>query len=551
MATHPINAAFPHNASVSADTIRQTIGNAFPLVLESAAEIQSINFTTTNAVAVPIEVRLNGVAFIYDAADTTTGHDGTSCLVSQDNKRYKSSVQASHFTSVDTRTNAPPGSPAVGDRVLIGAAGSDDFASHSNKFAIYLSTGWEKVVPRIGQRTYVEDEETDYQYGVSGLWTAAGLVLASAIGAQELAFPWGMVVESEIATPPGTRATGATPTMPLGGTAANINDDTTATEGVTSALGNLSAASADGRVIAKLDLLSDIALAGIQVKGIKASTGSSSSNAMGLYYATAAAPATWVQLSTGFTLTTADLDVARSGTFTARYIAVITEAKDWSTATHTLDDLNAYKAATSISDGVKYLVAANAIAAFSGQDTKIAEAWNGAYRFYDPYDAALVLNRATKASVRFDDTTGLWVSAGGVWIAKTGPYLTTSGSTSTGGSGAYAWNDTTAPTTSLAHRKDDVSITHRAKAAGKVLRFTYQFNGVGIFTPTIALFRDSEVNALDWQAVIYSTTNICQQITLWVTSDDALDHTYHVRLVSTDGVPTAPTRRRFLAEEAA
>lgn len=61
MAVHPVCEAFPHNTTVSADTIRQKLGDAFPLVLTSAAEITSIDFSQSNAVAIPQEVRFNGV----------------------------------------------------------------------------------------------------------------------------------------------------------------------------------------------------------------------------------------------------------------------------------------------------------------------------------------------------------------------------------------------------------------------------------------------------------------------------------------------------------
>ena len=514
MATHPINLVFPHAGTASADAARQALANMFPLVLESAAEIQSINFTQANAVGVPIEVRLNGTAFIYDAADSSTAHDGVSCLVSQDNKRYKSSVQPSYFTNVLSIENTPPVSPAIGDRILIGTAPTGDYVGHGEKLTVYISTGWVKVSPAIGQRVYVREEEVDYQYGEAGNWTAAGAVAAEGVGAQELAFPWGMVVESETATPPSTRFIGATPTMPLGGTAANINDDTAGTTGVTSALGNLAAAAVADRIIAKLDLLADTALLGLEAKQFRASTGSSSASAMGFYYATAAAPTTWIQLGAGFTLTASLTDFSRSSAFTARYVAVVTEAKDWSTATQTLGDFNAYKAATGAADGTKYIVAANGIAAFSGHDGDVAEAWGGAYRFYDPYEGASLYDRNLSIKRVFRD--GVWeseISGYSELIEGVNNNEADFALTSASVAASYLLHESTAPTTSLPRFVETLTVEVEADYAGqeveieyvasvRVENWSFTMSAVAtIIAFTGGVLVDGEANARDWQQI--------------------------------------------------
>lgn len=206
MAVHPVAEAFPHNTTVSADTIRQKLGDAFPLVLTSAAEIQSIDFSQSNAVAIPQEVRLNGVSFVYDSTDSTTAHDGVACLVSSDGKRYKTSFQPSYFTNVISRTNTPPGSPSAGDRYIVGAAPSGAWASNADDLTVYDGQDWIFVSPVIGQTVYVRDVTGQMHWGEAGAWVeGAGSysLAAESITERELAFPWGMVVEEETATPPG------------------------------------------------------------------------------------------------------------------------------------------------------------------------------------------------------------------------------------------------------------------------------------------------------------------------------------------------------------
>ena len=550
MTVHKVAEAWPVGGSTNPTTIQQRLAAGFPLVIETGDDAEDLNFDSngsTAAAMVPEAIIVRDTKILYgrDPANSDP-HNGATVLVTACGKHYTTGLAAHNFTNVLDRTNTPPSTPAAGDRVIVGPAPSGAFASNADDLGYYNGAQWVFVSPVIGQSVYVRDEDAFYYWSEAGVWTADTI---SDVGASELAFPWGAVAQEETAIPPGTRATPATPTMPLGGTAANINDNSTATEATTSALGDLSAASADGRVIAKLDLGADTELAAIQAVGLKASAGASSSaNAMKLAYATAAAPTTWVDLGTGFTLNTGDQTVARSGTFTARYVAVITEAKDWTTATHTLDDLNAYKRETSLVDGTFVIVAANGIGVFSGHDSDIAEAVDGVFVFHDPYDRAEIFDDGAGIKKRFDDVTGTWVSAAGAWIYHDYVEEDSANTTDVAGS-AYTFSAATPPTTSHIRSSDNQTLTFRAKRIGALLRFSYSATvridiapgGLGDGNTVLALFRDNEVNAIrhcllpEQDYVAGQNFHRLIQRSFLIAADDASDHTYKIAITRRTG----------------
>lgn len=518
MTIHPVAEAFPFGNS-SYDAIQLKLAAAFPLVLLTPGDITSMNFSQSQAVAIPNAIvgKVSGLAtlFLYDAADTTSVHNGTSVLVSSDGKRFKSALAPDYFVNVLSHTNTPPGSPVAGDRYIVGAAPTGDWASNADDLTLFDGQDWVFVSPVIGQTVYVRDVSGQMHWGEAGAWVeGAGSfsVEADSITIRELEFPFGMVVESEIATPPGTRvASGVTPAMPLGGTAANINDDSTGTTATTSALGDLSAASVAARIFAYLDLGSVKAIAGIEAKQLSRSTGS-----MTCRFYTSDDAVTWTAYDVSFTVTTTPTDFAKSTNVSARYVGILVSAANHSTATATLSDLNAYLQATTIADGVKYIVAANGIGVFSGQDTKVAEARDGVFVFYTPYDGGIVLDKSEKAPKRFDNDTGTWISSGGAWVGISRVYtaadaaLTTASTTGS----VYEYSATTAPTTSLRRATDPVTLSHTAKRAGAKLRLTYEcditaWGNIGATGSlvsasqpcVVAVLRDSETDAIAWRKV--------------------------------------------------
>lgn len=135
-----------------------------------------------------------------------------------------------------------------------------------------------------------------------------------------------------------SRLSGGTPTAPLGGTAANINDNNTSTS-ITYTGTNLSAASINSRILGKIDYGSNQTITKIEAVGLSQSVGSNSGT--GLYYSTDGT--TWTQLGSNLPgTTTTPTTTAVTGSVTARYIAIILPAVDFTTANVTLQDLNGY-----------------------------------------------------------------------------------------------------------------------------------------------------------------------------------------------------------------
>lgn len=165
---------------------------------------------------VPLYALQNNILFQYDAADSTTAHDGVTCLVSNDGKRFKSETIAPPYSVATQGTTAQPASPAVGDAYLIPtAATGTDWAGKDAQVGIYTAAGWRFAVVPIGRFLYVKDETAFYHRNTSGVWTAGvgSLVLAansvpitSVIGANA-----SFVVKVENQT---TNAPPASPTVP-------------------------------------------------------------------------------------------------------------------------------------------------------------------------------------------------------------------------------------------------------------------------------------------------------------------------------------------------
>lgn len=143
-------------------------------------------------------------------------------------------------------------------------------------------------------------------------------------------------------TTPETRITGGTMTSPLGaGTPANLNDDNTGTASAV-VVNDLSAVSdINNRIFAKLDLGSVKTITKIEVKQYSYSAGGLT--AQGLYYSTDGS--SWTILGAKFAANTVPTNTSRTGSVSARYVAVIQDATLY-TVTISATDLNAYEAPT-------------------------------------------------------------------------------------------------------------------------------------------------------------------------------------------------------------
>jgi sugar lactone lactonase YvrE len=129
-----------------------------------------------------------------------------------------------------------------------------------------------------------------------------------------------------------------TMTMPKGGTAANINDDSTATTATTGAIGNLSGLPVGSRIIAKLDLGSDLAVTSVKAVNIK-KTGSTARNVSFLWSTNGTS---WNWDGNNYSINTTDKTLTRSYAVNARYWAIVATDVNWGTETITIADFNVY-----------------------------------------------------------------------------------------------------------------------------------------------------------------------------------------------------------------
>jgi Protein of unknown function (DUF2793) len=169
---HDAVAALPISGSASKTLLRNVNVARFPYVLFDADDSRNITLIDPSTGAITIDVMLFGRVFHYDPTDTTTAHDGTSCLVSADGLRYKLAVGTDVFAYavINNTTSVPPVSPTLGDAYLVAAGATGAWAGKSNYIASRTNRGWEFVNFSIGRFIYVESVDTYYHKNSGGAW---------------------------------------------------------------------------------------------------------------------------------------------------------------------------------------------------------------------------------------------------------------------------------------------------------------------------------------------------------------------------------------------
>jgi hypothetical protein len=220
LSDHEAFAAFPQTggSATNRSTQRAYVVKRTAYCLADAEDLQTVTVADSVTGAVPLYVIQSGRLFALDAVDLITAHDGTTCLVSLDGKRYKVVTFDYPESVLDKDLTAPPDSPeaSVGDAFIVGVAATDDWAGQDNKIAVLTERGWQFVTVPIGRLIYVEDETAFYHRNAGGTWTAgigsialgAAVVLASNMkgGGGDLHH----IVENQTTnTPPGTVTEGA------------------------------------------------------------------------------------------------------------------------------------------------------------------------------------------------------------------------------------------------------------------------------------------------------------------------------------------------------
>ena len=105
-----------------------------------------------------------------DPDDSTTEHDGTSCLVpTATGGRYKLiwDELLFQFAVLSRAVTTPPDPddedeedrPSFGDAYIVPAGASGDWSAWEDRIAIYTPRDWVSILPRKGRLVYVDDEE--------------------------------------------------------------------------------------------------------------------------------------------------------------------------------------------------------------------------------------------------------------------------------------------------------------------------------------------------------------------------------------------------------
>lgn len=220
------------------------------------------------------------------------------------------------------------------------------------------------------------------------------------------------------------------------------------------------------------------------------------------------------------------------------------------------------------SPGVYWIVGPSPTGAWSGFPGRIATFYDGDadWTLIPPKTGDEAYDKATEANYVWNGTS--WGFAGGAWDTIFHYRTDGNGDTSTAGTGS---SDpyTDAPTQSETRRRDDVTITIQA-LSGKKIRFSYSAwvtftNGVnsGVMEHvSVALFRDSDANAIRWKPLAQyqslsngsslTQTRLVEFSAIWET-DDSASHEYKIAVmqgIGSSGYFTTVTfdRRDFMAE---
>lgn len=212
---HDAVAAFPTIGNPNKTLARNVLVARMPYVLGDSDDSRNLVAVDPSTGAIIVDMVLFGRVFHYDPTDTTTAHDGTSCLVSSDGLRYKLAAGTDVFAYavLDNTIATPPGSPSLGDAYLVAAGATGAWAGKSNYIAVKTNRGWEFLNFSIGRFVYVESVDTYYHKNAGGSWVTG-------LGSQTLAansvplsaainFGKRLIVENQTTTaPPGSPTVG-------------------------------------------------------------------------------------------------------------------------------------------------------------------------------------------------------------------------------------------------------------------------------------------------------------------------------------------------------
>ena len=174
---HDAIAAVPESGTPDRSLMQALLIERYVYVLDSVPAENDFDPTGTGTITLGITVQGVGEIFWYDSTDSTTSHDGVTCIVGANGERFKidgtdylvHSVLSFTLTDPPTELDSPP--VDLGDAYLIPAGSSADWATKTDYIGLWTSRGFVYIAPKVGRLVYVEDEDTYYRYTDEGAWT--------------------------------------------------------------------------------------------------------------------------------------------------------------------------------------------------------------------------------------------------------------------------------------------------------------------------------------------------------------------------------------------
>lgn len=151
MVAHPAIAAVPETGTPDRSLLQALLVQRTAFIFDDAEDPETF-VPTGEGGSVVLVLGYQGKWFWYDAADSTTAHDGVVCIVTADGKRYKTFGIDLLITSVISHSlTTPPVSPTYGDAYRIPSGATGAWAGHADEIAVWTPREeWEFIEPKVG-----------------------------------------------------------------------------------------------------------------------------------------------------------------------------------------------------------------------------------------------------------------------------------------------------------------------------------------------------------------------------------------------------------------
>lgn len=155
--------------SANSEALRDALMRRVAYVLASDEDSRDLVAVDAQSGSTIISLVQNGRVYALDPDDTTSSHDGTTILVSNDGKRYILDALRVPYSVLSSALTEPPESPAasIGDAYLLLDPGQGDWAD-LGPVVVLTGRGWESVNAEPGRLIYVEDEDRYYRVDADG-----------------------------------------------------------------------------------------------------------------------------------------------------------------------------------------------------------------------------------------------------------------------------------------------------------------------------------------------------------------------------------------------